>query len=96
MAIKRDELTDEQYAKLKKLYRNYHLSLALSTLLYIAFLFFANFAVLMIDYRFVHRSEFRFVMCLANTVITIGGIRGTMEEKRAVFVQKVKELVGHL
>jgi uncharacterized membrane protein (DUF485 family) len=96
MAIKREELTDEQYKALTKLYWRYRGKIALTVLLYVGFLFLANFAAILVDTLYVHNSTFRFLMAIGSAVIAMQGLRGTVEEQQEVFTAKVKEIVGHL
>lgn len=96
MAIRREELTDEQYRLLRKTYYKYLGKLALVSFLYFGFLFFANFAIVLLDALYIHSSQFRFLMSAGTAVLVIFGLRGTIEEQRDIFVEKIKELVGHL
>jgi hypothetical protein len=96
MAIKSEELTSEQKKSLESLYKKYILRLILSVLLYFGFLFFANFAIIIIDTCYMHDKVFTLFTSLATAVIAIGGLHGTIEEQRDVLVKQVKEIVGHL
>jgi len=96
MAINPEELTPEQKKSLESLYNKYLLKLFLAVFLYFGFLFFADFAIIIVDAWYVHDKVFIFFMSIATVVITVGGLRGTIEEHRDVLVKQVKEIVGHL
>lgn len=94
MAIKKEDLTEEQKATLKKLYKKYCLNIALASALYFGFLFFANFSVILVDALYVHNAQFRFLMTFGSAFIAMLGWSGTIKEKREVLIAQVKEQVG--
>ena len=93
--INKEDLTEEQRKVLKKLYRKYQLNIATAVFLYVGFLFFTNFAVILMDSFYVHSAQFRFFMSFGGAVIAMSGLRGTVEEMREDFNTKVKEVSGH-
>jgi len=96
MAIRKEELTEEQHKILEKLYYQYLRKIALTCVLYSGFLFFANFAIVLLDTLYVHNGQFRFLISIGTIVLGIVGLRQTITEQRDILVMKVKELVGHL
>jgi hypothetical protein len=96
MAINEEDLTPEQKEALVNRYWIYIGKCVISCILYFGFLFFANFTVVLVDELYVHNPMFKFLMCVGGSLLTLTGLRGTIQEHREVLTQKIREIVGHL
>lgn len=96
MAIKEEELSEEQRQALNKLYWGFRTKNAIAIALYVGFLLFANFIIILINQMYVHSDQFQFLTCISGALFTVTGLRGTLNEQRDTLVNEIEKIVGHL
>lgn len=94
MAIDKKDLTEEQKKALEKLFKKYVGGLTLAFFLYFGFLILANVSIAILDAAYLHNGFVRTLMFIGTFVITMGGLRGTFEEKSVIFSQEAKKIAG--
>ena len=96
MAINEEQLEPGQKEALIKLYWKYFGKNALACFLYLGFLFFANFFLVMVSSMKPIDPMAQFLLSMGTAILTIAGLRGTIQEHKDVLAEQVKKIVGHL
>lgn len=94
MAINTEELNEEQKKEIGKLYNKYLGRILAAIFLYLGFLFFANFAVVILASVKNLDGNLKILLFIGNAVIAVGGLRGTLEEKREILLAEVQKVLG--
>lgn len=94
MAIKREDLSEEQKVQLKKVYRNFKLKVLLATLAYISFIFASNLVVVALNLLYIKEQQFVVFMSLGTAIIAMLGLHKTIEEQRHCFIEKCNKIAS--
>jgi len=92
--MNKENLTEEQKVKLKKLRKKFALNMIAVVLLYFAFLSFANTTILIINKVYMHNPQFTFLALFGTAIIGMFGMVGTVEERRKYFAKEIKAITS--
>jgi membrane protein DedA with SNARE-associated domain len=93
MAIKKEDLTEEQIKALEKLYKKFEWGVALAFFLYLGFLFLANYLIVIVNGLYVHNEQFQFFMCFGTAIIVMHGLLGTIQENRTIMMEQANKII---